>query len=152
MRRAAIGLALTMSMGTRSGQTGSWTAWSSSGIDMHRIVAHGNPEPMPKPDDPLDQLEAQIEAKHAEISRLMHERNARPQDDQLRRSLARAFDDLEKLEAERVALLAPRIGVRIPTLSDEDLAVINEARKIRDKYENPSPDNTAAAEHTRTRA
>jgi hypothetical protein len=89
----------------------------------------------------LDQLEEQIGVQHDRIALLMHERNARPEDEGLKARLQQAFDELDVLQEERAARMSVYFPPRFPSPSEEELKLIREAEAILEDYEDSPTDN-----------
>ncbi len=84
--------------------------------------------------DEFKSLDRAIEAQHAEISKLMHARNADPSNQLLKMELEAAFGGLKKLEKQWVKALKPYQELQTPSLSEADIENIEEARKILAMY------------------
>jgi len=94
---------------------------------------------------PMVELEAQIDAKHEEISRLMYARNARPEDTSLKVRLDDAFKQLRAMQEEHAAQLSMRYLQQDGMPSEEDSDEFKKAMELLEHYEN-SPDDDPGAE------
>ena len=90
------------------------------------------------PDDSPDPIETRIEAGHAEISQFMHERNARPDDVDVKNRLDTVFVELRKLQKEYADRLAVRYHARLDLPSMKDSEDFKKAMELVEYYENRS--------------
>ncbi len=83
----------------------------------------------------IERVENAIDVQHAHVAKLMHERNAYPKNEALKQELDSAFAELERLEAQRAVLLEPYMVVTPPAFSEQELRIIEQAERMRAKYE-----------------
>ncbi|AUX27181.1 hypothetical protein SOCEGT47_077620 [Sorangium cellulosum] len=92
----------------------------------------------------IDALEEQTGAQHDRIAALMHERNARPDDDDVAARLQLALDELLEMQREYAELMSAYYCPTRPAPSEDALHLLEEARGILKKYEDlASRDQTA---------
>jgi len=98
--------------------------------------------------EPIDDLEARINATYGELSRLMHERNARPDDANLKARLDAKFATMRAMQEEHAQQLAARYHSR-DRIPSEDSDDFKKAMELLEYYENRTVDDPSVDEAVR---
>jgi len=90
----------------------------------------------------LHELERQINAMHDEVAALLHERNARPNDLEVKARIDDALEQLRQLEIEYADRAEAHCTTDHAVPSYEDSELVQRAMKLLESYEGTPADDT----------
>jgi hypothetical protein len=99
----------------------------------------------------LDTLDEQIRAQHDRIATLLHERNTRPEDDDITVRLQQAFEQTRLMQQERAERMSEYFRLPFPVPCEEDSQLVREALTILEHYESTPADDLPPDNALRTK-
>ncbi|MRG95538.1 hypothetical protein [Polyangium spumosum] len=112
------------------------------GKSIHRATWHRKQPQVGKALPSLDELERQINAMHDEVAALLHERNARPKDAEVKAKLEAAIARRRQLQIEYADRSETECSPEHAATAYEDSELVQRAMKLVEYYEGTPADDT----------